>query len=428
MRKVKCRITGECGYDYEFYKAPNGKYYKSKEIYDEAIIQREYRNKIIYLINIKILNKNISNYGSLIGKLISEAGVMPEAIYESLIDKLDYIKELIDESTENDISKIHIIFSIATKSLNKITYAGCYEIRNTETNEVYIGESINLFSRLITHISELYENKHHCKSLQDAFNKNKSIRNFTITPLFMFPISSIDKNEAKQETLYLESAFYLICKDNQEKLYNTQDPYVALKNNSVSLDQYQIDCNKILHLLANDKYNVIPSKLLESIKKDLRDFGILNTKSINENNANLCTSSSENNDKNIFNRDIEMCHSNKYIEECIEYTNTLLQKNTPLYRITNLLKEFANEGILPKDYNYTKIRNILIDNNLITIDSSNHTVATDYALQNQFYYISNVSIKKGIPVYNYYLSEKCKELLIDVFSHYENIDELRKVS
>ena len=139
MRKVTCRITGETGYDYEFYKAPNGKYYKSKELYDNTMIQREYRTKILYLINSDILNKNTSNCASLIGKLINESGLEPSVIYESILQKIDYIKKLMKESDESDSTKIHSIFSIATNRLNKITYVCFYEIRNNKTNEVYIG-------------------------------------------------------------------------------------------------------------------------------------------------------------------------------------------------------------------------------------------------------------------------------------------------
>ena len=268
MRKVTCRITGETGYDYEFYKASNGKYYKSKELYVNTMIQREYRTKILYLINSDILNKNTSNCASLIGKLINESGLDPSVIYESILQNIDYIKKLMKESDESDSTKIHSIFSIATNRLSKITYVGCYEIRNNKTNEVYIGESINLFGRFTEHISELYENKHHCKKLQEAFNETKTISDFTITPLFMFPISSVDKNELKQESLYLESAFYIIAKSNHEELYNTKNPYIALKNNSVSLNGYAIDCRKVLKLLANDKYGVLPTKLLNTIRKN----------------------------------------------------------------------------------------------------------------------------------------------------------------
>lgn len=272
MRKVKCRVTGECGYDCEFYKADNGKYYKNKEVYDNWMIQKKYRPKIFYLINSNILNRKADNCGSLIGRLIKESGLEPKTLYESILKNIDYINGILKDSKENDSSKIYTIFSIATKRLNKVTYAGCYEIKNNETNEVYIGESIDLFGRFTNHIAELYEDKHHCRKLQKAFNKTKSISNFTITPLFMFPISSVDKNALKHETLYLETAFYLIYKSENKLLYNTQNPYVALKSNSVSLSGYDIDCKKVICLLVEDKYNIIPKKILKSIREDLSNL------------------------------------------------------------------------------------------------------------------------------------------------------------
>ena len=433
MRKVTCKITGETGYDYEFYKAPNGKYYKSKELYDNTMIQREYRTKILYLINSDILNKNTSNCASLIGKLINESGLEPSVIYESILQKLDYIKKLMKESDESDSTKIHSIFSIAANRLSKITDVGCYEIRNNKTNEVYIGESINLFGRFTEHISELYENKHHCKKLQEAFNETKTISDFTITPLFMFPISSVDKNELKQESLYLESAFYIIAKSNHEELYNTKNPYIALKNNSVSLNGYAIDCRKVLKLLANDKYGVLPIKLLNTIRKNLQEDGLLNVEDINETISNATTTLLTQDDKHqMVHRDLT---SNDYkkidmtnIEKCIAHTKDLLKNNVKLYRITNLLKELASEGIIPIDYDYSKIREILIEKGLITIDSIRQTVATDYALENGFYFIASVSNKKEEPTYGYYVSENFRELFIDVFSSYKNIDELRRIS
>ena len=36
MRIVKCKVTGEKGYDYNFFKAPDGRYYKTKSVYLES--------------------------------------------------------------------------------------------------------------------------------------------------------------------------------------------------------------------------------------------------------------------------------------------------------------------------------------------------------------------------------------------------------
>lgn len=260
LRAIRCRITGEYGTIDTFYKAPDGKYYKSKEIYQHEKNEKKYRNKIISTINSKILTTTKSNCDSFIGKMIKESGLDNQTLYNQLNDRLDYIKKITDYSNESDLSKILLAFSVITKNTTEITYAGCYEIRNIKTNEVYIGESINLFGRIAKHISDLYENNHHCKKLQNAFNEDKSIDNFIIKPLFVIPIASIDKNNSKEDTLYLESAFYLIAKEKNESLYNTIDPYAALKSNNVSLNNYEIDCNNVLERIVEDKYNIVPKK------------------------------------------------------------------------------------------------------------------------------------------------------------------------
>ena len=423
MRKVTCRITGEVGNNYEFYKAVNGKYYKDEEIYKKSLISNDYRKKIFILINSKILNKRTNNCGSLIGKLINETGLETKVIYDSIYEKLDYIKDLFKNSNESDTSKIYAIFAIATKKHTRITYAGCYEIRNNETNEVYIGESINLFYRFTTHISELYENKHHCKMLQEAFNKHGNISNFTITPLFMFPIAGIDKNELKQETLYLESAFYLIYKNNNEVLYNTKNPYIALKNASVCLKGYSIDCNYILQLMIEDKYHVIPKGIAKLIKKDLKYIGFCINETIQKEEIKSDIQNEQTTSKTI---QINNSIKTKNVQEQINYTKELLKNNVNLYRITNVLNDFSNSGIIPKDYDYSKIRKILVENNLIYIDSLNHTVATDYALNNKLDFINRLSYKNNTPIYDYYISEKCKDILFDILSNYENKENLRR--
>lgn len=407
MRKirVKCGVTGEYGYNDEFYRAPNGKYYKNKNVYDNWVIQGKYRNKIIHLINSDILNKSDGNCCGLIVKLINESGLDAKVIYNAIIENYEYIKNLIDKSNGNDSSKVYTIFSITTKRLNKVTYVGCYEIRNKETNDVYIGESINLFGRFTEHICELYENKHHCEKLQEAFNKTHSIRNFTITPIFMTPISSIDKNELKYDSLYLESAFYLIYKKNKEVLYNTKNPYVALKNNSVSLPGYEIDCKEVLQRLVKDKYNVVPKHIHKLIKENLKD---------------LITCDEEDVKDSVVETNAEI----KIKDE--KSAKTKEDESKGLYRITNILKDFATDGIIPMNYDYQKIRDILIENNLIYIDENSRTIVTQYSLDNNLYVIDRVSVIKGVTVYNYYITEKGKETIKNIFLNLSDISVLRK--
>ena len=408
MRIVKCRITGEKGYDCDFYKAPDGRYYKTESVYLDNLIKKEYQVKILSYINGSLLGRPSHNCVSYIYKHINESGMNIKTLYEKIVAKTDYLIPILVTSKASDLGKINLIFSLVLKSEDKPTYAGCYEIRNKRTNKVYIGESIDIFTRFTTHIAELYSGYHHCESLQDEFNQDKTIDSYIIRPLFICPIVSCDKKELKHETLYLESAFYLIAKQEMENLHNTLNPYVELKNNRVWLKDFEIDCNKVLEMLCEDKYCILPDDIKNSIRSDL------GYKAIDINDV-----------KNNMPKHIK---EKKDIPSVENKINKTLKENTRLYRISDILKEFAVNGILPQNYNYSKIRNVLVQNNLVFIDEFNHTVATDYALENNLYIISNTSQREKCIVYNYYLTEKCKILLYDIFSKYEDVSYFEKTS
>ena len=401
MRIVKCKVTGEKGYDYNFFKAPDGRYYKTKSVYLDSMIKKEYQVKILSYINGSLLAKPSHNCVSYIYKHINESGINIKTLYEKIVAKTDYLISILATSKASDLGKINLIFSLVLKSEDKPAYAGCYEIRNKRTNKVYIGESIDIFTRFTAHIAELYLGHHHCQSLQDEFNQDKTIDSYIVRPLFIYPIVSCDKKELKHETLYLESAFYLIAKQKMENLHNTLNPYTELKSNKVSLKDFEVDCNKVLEMLCEDKYCVLPDDIKKSIRSDL------GYKVVDTNNVQDDTQEDTERKKNT------LSIKNK--------GNETLKENTTLYRISDILKEFAVSGILPQNYNYSKIRNVLVQNNLVFIDEFNHTVATDYALENNLYVISNTSQRENCVVYNYYLTEKCKTLLYNIFSKYEDV-------
>ena len=49
--------------------------------------------------------------------------------------------------------------------------SGVYQIKNEKNNKIYIGSSINLYERLITHVSDLRKGKHPNSYLQRSWNK-----------------------------------------------------------------------------------------------------------------------------------------------------------------------------------------------------------------------------------------------------------------
>jgi len=54
----------------------------------------------------------------------------------------------------------------------EIEKSGIYRVINKETNEVYIGGTKRFSKRFKEHVSELQANGHHCKKLQESFNRN----------------------------------------------------------------------------------------------------------------------------------------------------------------------------------------------------------------------------------------------------------------
>lgn len=271
-RMVKCNATGVVGDSSTFYKV-NNKWYQSEEVYLEFMGDKAYRIEIIKKL-LEFLNEDrlYGNIGSFVGKKIKDSKMSCKELYESFCDKEEYIREnLCDKSNfKNEHSQITAIFTVASTIPESITYGGCYEIKNLDSGEVYIGETLDFFNRINTHVSELYANRHHCKSLQDAFNEYHDFSHFKFTPLHLYEIKGKDRKIEKHNTLYLECAYYLKYMHSKKKLYNTTNPYTALKENSVSLDNYTVDCNKVLALLLEDKQNILPAKVKMKIEKDLK--------------------------------------------------------------------------------------------------------------------------------------------------------------
>ena len=122
-RKVKCQITGEYGTSETFYKADNGKYYKSKELYD-------------------VWNKKNEDRKHVIDKFATEfLGYVPGQVFPTILTKklkelefygYDVINRTIDKSYNSiqyalrikefrsDMGKISYIFAIIKNNINDV--------------------------------------------------------------------------------------------------------------------------------------------------------------------------------------------------------------------------------------------------------------------------------------------------------------------
>ena len=273
-RMVRCSITNEVGDPSDFIKIGR-KYYKSQEVYDKHNVEKEIQIKLMVKIA-ELLGykdgKMIGSTGGFVMKKIKESTLSKEELYNSISEREEYIKDLFGEINDHYSDSRHVIsiFKIIETIPESITYGGCYEIKNIDNGEVYIGETLDFFTRMNTHISNLYANRHHCKALQDAFNEYHDISHFKFTPLYLYEIKSKNREAEKHNTLYLECAYYLKYVHNKKKIYNTINPYIALKENSISLENYKVDCKKVLELLLEDNQNILPTKTKKLVEKDLK--------------------------------------------------------------------------------------------------------------------------------------------------------------
>ena len=85
-RKVKCQVTHEFGTSDSFYKAPNGKYYKSEEIYTQWKRNCELRNMCIsVLCDVAGYNENIV-VPTFLNKIVNDIGkkVGYDVLYDTI--------------------------------------------------------------------------------------------------------------------------------------------------------------------------------------------------------------------------------------------------------------------------------------------------------------------------------------------------------
>ena len=369
---------------------------------------KENRKTLVNIIFNDILHARTTTANmKLFQKLLGESGLNKDDLYDYVeTNKEAFIEHLsIEDCSIN--SKLFSIFAMFRNTLGKVTYAGCYEIVNKKTNEVYIGESIDLFRRFTNHTSDLYENKHHCVKLQESFNLTKSMSDFVIKPIKVTPIVCADKMKVKEETLYMESAYYLMYKKEGRNLYNTVHPYEALKNDNVSVGNNKVNCKNVLKLLYEDKHHILDKEMRNFVLDDLKDIVEIKVVNRDKNNSKP---------KSIANEEVKK----------------LKEQGCNFYRIMNIFKELSVCGILPNHYSIKKVKKVLEDKNLIEIkhfDGFTRMFATEYALSEKLMYLDReYKEDDGTIKCDYWVSEEGREFIFDVFRNYPNKNELEYVN
>lgn len=122
-RKVKCQITGEYGTSDVFYKADNGKYYKSKELYDVWNKENEDRKHVIERFAIEFLDYVPGQvFPTILTKKLKELEFYGYDVINKTIDKsYDSIQyALRTKYFRNDVGKISYIFAIIKNNINDV--------------------------------------------------------------------------------------------------------------------------------------------------------------------------------------------------------------------------------------------------------------------------------------------------------------------
>ena len=123
-RKVKCKITGEIGNSDIFYKADNGLYYKSKELYEEYKQEAEYRRKIIDFFCIELLGyeKGCTFPTVLTKKLESLSAYSYKTIWATILYKEEDLRywASVEDKFKNDYGKICYLFVIIVNHINEV--------------------------------------------------------------------------------------------------------------------------------------------------------------------------------------------------------------------------------------------------------------------------------------------------------------------
>lgn len=122
-RQCKCQIAGEVGTTGTFYKADNGKYYKSKEVYDIWNKENENRKKVIEKFAIDFLDyKPGQVFPTVLTKKLKELEFYGYDVINKTIEKTYNSIQYAIQHKEfiNDVGKISYIFGIIKNNINDV--------------------------------------------------------------------------------------------------------------------------------------------------------------------------------------------------------------------------------------------------------------------------------------------------------------------
>lgn len=290
---------------------------------------------------------------------------------------------------------------------NKVS--GIYTITNKVTGKLYIGESLDIYRRWHDeHIPQLRKNRHYNKELQNDFNKYGE-ENFSFEVLERY--SGNDPISTKARILILESYFITQFEKSGISIYNVENTLVEILNGN----KIPLEGNTLIYIIVNVLANYTIKECegfayfekYKTIKEILFDYVTLKKESqasiIKEFERYLEDSG---NDKYYFTYKHPVYYvingKKLMLEECVVRDDKIKelekmailfsdfrnkeQKNRDMLpdkkvsvkkeyepicdgevRFSNLFKIFAEDGTLPKDYVYDKVREYMVSLGIITM-------------------------------------------------------------
>lgn len=166
-RKCKCQLTGEYGTTDTFYKAEDGKYYKTKELYEARKKEKEDRKAVIERFAVDFLDyKTGQVFPSVLTKKLKELEFYGYDVINCTIDKcyeaIQY--SLRTKSFNSDVNKIAYIFAIIKNNINDVYR----EVQREENKQKAFAETDTPFNDVdIENIQVQHEEKDIKKWLEE---------------------------------------------------------------------------------------------------------------------------------------------------------------------------------------------------------------------------------------------------------------------
>lgn len=354
---------------------------------------------------------------------------------------------------------------------NKVS--GIYTITNRVTGKLYIGESLDIYRRWHDeHIPQLRKNCHYNKELQNDFNKyGKENFSFEILEQYL----ENDPISTKARILILESYFITQFGKAGISLYNSENTLVEI----LSGNKIPAEGNTLIYIIANvlanykikecegfvyfEKYKTIkeilfdyvaPKKesqasIIKEFEKYLADNGNNKYYYVHINLMNYVINGKKMKYEEEVVRDDKIKELEKMAILFSEFRSKEQKKmNMPPdkkvsvnkafepicdgeVRFSNLFKIFAEDGTLPKDYVYDKVREYMVGLGIITMKemeskgvSKRVSFATEDALDKNILRIVGRNRYGDSFTYSYVFTVEGIEHMRKIFS---DLDENKKV-